>query len=382
MRVLEVLDSYYPKFDGPNLVITSYANSFLKDNDVECEVAVPRYPKYKDNQKFKVNRVRSIKGPEGYTVALPNLDCKLKKYLKEKNFDIIHIHSPFTMCKFFTKYGKKHNIPTIFTFHTKFKEDFERKLKSKCLQNFMMKYILKNINNADYVTSVSNGAAECLKEYGYKKQIDVIRNGTDLVYPENAEELIKEVNEKYNLNNQKSVFLSVGRIVENKKLQQAIKALKIVKEKGYDFKYLIVGSGTYEQKLKDLVKENNLQDNVIFTGKIMDRKFLSGIYLRADLFMLPSTFDTASLAPIEAAALKVPSLLNKGCSTAEIITDNRNGFLAEESEEAWAEKIIEIINNNDLNLVKENAYKEVYKTWDSVALEVKAYYQNILQKRG
>ena len=125
MRILEVLDTYYPKFDGPTMVITNYCKSLNKLNDVKAEVCVPRFPNYQDNQPFTVTRVKSLKGPENYYYGLPKFDKKLKKYLKENKFDIIHIHSPFTMCGFFAKYAKKHNIPSVFTFHTKFKEDFE-----------------------------------------------------------------------------------------------------------------------------------------------------------------------------------------------------------------------------------------------------------------
>lgn len=381
LKVLEVLDCYYPKFDGPCLVVTSYSNSLLKQ-DVDVKVAVPRFPKYQDNQKFEVFRTKSMASKEGYRCALPGSDGKLKKFLKENKFDIIHIHSPFTMCKFFTKYGKKNNIPTIFTFHTKYREDFERVLKSKFLQNFMMKYIMKNINNADYVWTVSNGAADCLKEYGYKKDIKVIRNGTDLEYPTNSKKLITTVNAKYSLKDDEFVFLSVGRIVENKKLQLALKAMKIVSDKGFKFKYLIVGDGSYVEQLKDLVKELNISDKVIFTGKIMDRELLSAHYLRANLFVFPSTFDTASLAPIEAAAMKLPTLMNKGCSTAEILTDNINGFLAEENECAWADKILELLQDNKkLADAKELAFKQVYRTWDSVAEEVLDNYNKIINER-
>lgn len=381
LKVLEVLDAYYPKFDGPCLVVTSYANSFLKQG-VDVKVAVPRFPKYEDKQNFQVFRTKSIPSSEGYRCALPKIDGKLKKFLKENKFDIIHIHSPFTMCKFFAKYGKKHNIPTIFSFHTKFKEDFERMLKLKSLQKFMMHYIMKNINNVDYVWSVSDGAADCLRDYGYKKDIKVIRNGTDLVYPENSQSLIDEVNEKYSLCKDELVFLSVGRIVENKKLQLALNALKIVAEKGFDFKYLIVGAGSYEKELQSLTKKLGLEDKVIFTGKIMDRTLLSAHYLRANLFIFPSTFDTASLAPIEAAAMKLPTLMNRDCSTAEIINENVNGYLTEESVEGWADKIIDIIQNKDkLEEMKEVTYKEVYRTWDSVAEEVLENYNEILKSR-
>lgn len=381
INILEVLDCYYPKFDGPTLVITSYCKSFIKQNpEITPTVVVPRFPKYVDNQPFKVIRTESIKSAEGYYAGLPEFDSKLKKFLKENKIDLIHFHSPFTMGHFFAKYGKKHKIPTIFTFHTKYKEDFERTLKLKSLQKFMMNYIMKAIKKADYVWTVSNGAADVLREYGYKGNIEVIRNGTDLVFPENAEELIEKVNNTYNLKQEENVFLSVGRMVENKKLDLALNAFKIVKDKGYNFKYLMVGDGLYLETLKSRVEELDLTSNVIFTGKIMDREFLSAHYLRSDLFIFPSTFDTASLAPIEAAAMKLPSIMTRGCSTAEIITEGVNGILADETKEDWAEKICNFIDNKQkLQELKENAYKEVYKTWDQVAEEVVARYKEILK---
>ena len=381
INVLEILDCYYPKFDGPTLVITSYCKSFIKQgNGINPTVIVPKFPKYVDNQPFEIFRTTSSKGPEGYYAGLPSMDAKLAKYLKNKKIDLIHFHSPFTMGKYFVKYGKKHNIPTIFSFHTKFKEDFQRMLKTKSLVNFMMNYIMKTINKADYVWTVSNGAAEVLREYGCTKNIEVIRNGTDLTLPENQEEKIKLVNQTYNLENEENVFLSVGRIVENKKLDLALDAMKIVKDKGHNFKYLIVGDGPYLKDLKEKVKKLNLENEVIFTGKIMDRDFLSAHYLRSDLFIFPSTFDTASLAPIEAAALKLPSIMTRGCSTAEIITENVNGFLADETPESWAEKICEIINDKEkLKTVKEATYAQVYKSWDQVAEEVSKRYREIIE---
>lgn len=381
INVLEILDCYYPKFDGPTLVITSYSKSFLNQNKgINPTVIVPKFPKYVDNQPFEIFRTASIKGPEGYYAGAPQFDAKLKKFLKNKKIDLIHFHSPFTLGKYFVNYGKKHNIPTVFSFHTKFKDDFQRVLKSKSLQNFMMDYIMKTINKADYVWTVSNGAADVLREYGCKKDILVIRNGTDLTYLENAEEKIKLINEQYKLTDDDNIFLSVGRIVENKRLGFALDALKIVKDKGYNFKYLIVGDGPYLKHLKDKVDQLNLTDNVIFTGKIMDRDLLSAHYLRSDLFIFPSTFDTASLAPIEAAAMKLPSIMTRGCSTAEIITEDVNGYLADDNIEDWANKISSILDNKEnLKEIKEKAYEQVYKTWDQVADEVQQKYREIIK---
>lgn len=382
MKILQTLDCYYPKFDGPTNVITNYGKSLKKVKNAEVDVYVPRFPKYKDDQPFKVVRVKSVRSADGYYQGMPGIDGKLKKTLKENKYDVIHIHSPFTMGRFFARYGKKHGIPTVFTFHTKFKEDFVRILHAKRWSVFMMRYIMTTINACDHVLTVSDGAAEVLRSYGYKKEITVIRNGTDLVYPANAAELAAQVEEKHALAGQKNVFLSVGRIVENKRLDLVLDALKIVKERGVDFRFLVVGDGSYKEKLENKAKDLALADRVIFTGKVMDRALLSGYYLRSDLFMFPSTFDTASLAPIEAAALKLPSLMTRGCSTAEIVTENRNGFLAGDTAESWADEICRIVTDeNLLTQAKENCYREVYRTWDDVCGEVYDFYEKAIASK-
>ena len=380
LKILEVLDCYYPKFDGPCLVVASYARC-LNELGASAKVAVPHFPDYVDNAPFEILRINSIPSADGYRCAVPETDKKLKEFLRENDFDLIHIHSPFTLCRFFTRYGKKHGIPTVFTFHTKYKEDFERTLKSKLAQKFMMRYILKNMNLADYCWTVSDGAIETMREYGYKKPVKVIRNGTDLTYPENADEVKGMLNGKYDIPDDCAVFLSVGRIVENKKLQLAMNALCEVKKRGYKFRYLVVGSGEFEPALKILVEDLGLTQEVIFTGKVMDRTLLSAHYLNADLFLFPSTFDTASLSPIEAAAMKLPTLMTRGCSTAEIITDGVNGYLADESSDAWADAIVDIIKDKTkLAAVRENAYAQVYRSWKSVAEEVLENYKLIVKK--
>ena len=383
MRILQTLDSYYPKFDGPTNVITNYAKGFMEmeDGKAQSEIFVPRYPGYTDNQPFPVHRIKSIRTAEGYYQATPGTDGKLHRYLKQNSFDIIHLHSPFTLGRYFAKYGKKHGIPTFFTFHTKFKDDFKRILHLPPLVGIMMRYMMSTINLCDRVLTVSEGAADVLRSYGYKKEIKVIRNGTDLAYPADAEALAAKVDEAHGLKGQKNILLSVGRIVENKRIDLVLRALQIAKARGLDFRFIIVGDGPYKEKLSAHAAEWGLAENVLFTGKILDRSTLSGYYLRSDLFVLPSLFDTASLAPIEAAALKLPSLLTKGCSTAEIIMADRNGYLADDSAEAWADKICAVLQDREeLLRVKELCHKEVYRSWGSVCEEVYAYYEETLAK--
>ena len=383
IKILEILDAYYPNIDGPINVVKNYSKNINKND--ECILAVPKPSKksgYKDKEEFKVIRCLSAPAPEKYRNAIPMLDKKFIEKMKDEQFDIIHTHSPFGMGRFAIKLGKKQHIPVVATLHTQYKEDFKRVLHGiKPLVNFMVRYIMKVYNKADSVWTVNTASKNVLKDYGYKGNIEVVRNGTDLKYPKNSLELIEKVNKTHDLYNQENVFIFVGRIAMYKNLQLLADSLKILKEKNLDFKMIIVGDGFDLKKFKEIINELGLSDNVIFTGSIKDRELLQGYYLRSDLFLFPSTFDTSSLVPVEAAAHKLPTLLIDGSYTAENIVDKVNGFLAKETPEDYANKILEIVSDKELlSSVGEECHKSVYRTWEMVAEEVLQKYKTIIKE--
>lgn len=381
IKIAELLDAYYPCIDGPINVVTNYSKHLNKK--AVCKLYVPKAAKkekYVDKQPFEVVRCNSTAAPEHYRLGHPAADAKFKKKFKAEKFDILHTHSPFSMGMFAVRQGKKHKIPVVATLHTKYYDDFSRVLHGfKPLCKFMLHMIMRVYKRADSVWTVNNASCGILRDYGYKGDIVVMRNGTDLKYPENAEELINKVNSMHNLDGQKNVFIFVGRIAMYKNLQLLADALKILKDDGLDFKTIIVGNGFDEKRFKEIINSLGLKDNFIFTGSVKDRQLLQGYYLRSDLFLFPSTFDTSSLVPIEAAAHKLPTLLIKDSCTAENIVDGVNGFLAEETAAAYADRIKEIISDPDLlKNVGEEAHRSVYRTWEKVAEETFEKYLEII----
>lgn len=382
LRVLEILDSYYPNVDGTIELINNYAKCLNNKEGVECEIVVPKYPRTNVEQPFKVNYSVSMSGCGfGVRLPLPFLDYKLNRYLNENDFDLIHAHSPVTLARYAMHYAHKHRIPILFTMHTKFHEEINRSVPIRFLQKFALSFVMYAIRRMDYVYAVSQGAADCLRDYGYKGEIGILKNGTDLVYPEkdmSAE--IAEIRNKYELDKAEHVFLFVGRIVVVKKIQNLLRVAKELKIRGMSFKLLIVGDGDYLKPLKKLTAELGVEDVVVFTGKILDREKLSAYYLASDLFLFPSTFDTFGLVALEAAALKLPSLLVKGCAAAELVEDGRNGFVAEETTEAWADKIETIMSDKAaLAEVRENCCREVYRTWDQATDEALSVYRDCIE---
>ena len=379
------IDTFYPMVDGVIQVVDQYAKRLCKFCDVVVFTTKPSKNKVDTiKHPYKVVRcnVMPVMGID-YDLALPCFDKKFRKEVENSNLDIVHIHSPFTIGNCGIKYAKKHNIPVISTLHSQFKQDFYKATKMKWLTNIMLRIIMKKFNKCDRCYAVNSKIAEIFYE-DYKAKVlpAVLLNGTDFTPVENEENAINLVNQKYQLDKDIPVLLFVGRLTRLKNIFFIAQALKILKDSGEKFKMLYVGTGTDEEKLKSLIKELGLQDDVIMTGKIMDRDLLKAIYFRADLFLFPSNYDANSLVQIEASSQKTPTVFLEGSATSVSITDNVNGFLTPNNKEAFAQKISEILHNKDLyEKVKQNAYKDLYRSWDQCVEEVyQLYLKHIKEK--
>ena len=117
-------------------------------------------------------------------------------------------------------------------------------------------------------------------------------------------------------------------------------------------------------------------------GKITDRKLLSYYYKRADLFLFPSLYDASSIVQIEAAAQGTPTLFLEGAATSATVTNNVNGYTSKNSKKAYADRIIEIMNDKKLyKQVSTNAFKDLYVSWDDKIKEVYNLYIELINKK-
>lgn len=379
MKIALSIDSFYPCIDGPINVTSSLAEIFNRSDS--CSVLAPGAKgKYTDSFDYEVLRCRSISAPEKYRYALPLFDSGFRKKVAERQFDIFHAQSPFVMGRYAIRMAKRSNVPVIATFHTRYYDDFLRCSGSESIAKTLTRKIVKTYECADEVWTVSKAAQKTLRDYGYTGESKIVRNGTDMVYPNDDCALVDKINEKHKLKGRKNVFLYVGRIAAYKNLDMLIGAFKLLKHSGTEFTVLIVGGGFDEQSFKKKVKESGLSDRFIFVGTVSDRKQLQGYYLRCDALVFPSTFDTASLAPIEAAAHKKPSFVVRESGSSESITDGRNGFLCEETDVSMSKTILFALPY--LKAVGENAYKDVYRSWETVAKEIRPLYDDAIAEYG
>lgn len=386
MKVGLFLDTFYPMVDGVIKVVDNYATRLAKKGEVVlfCP-GVKGYDEAED-KKYPYEIVRCHSLPLGgldYSLPLGSVDPSFQIPLSRSNVDLVHIHSPFTLGIAGTFYAKIHNVPLIATLHSQYRQDFARQLKLEPAVKMALSTVMMTFNACDECWAV-NEAIKALyqKEYGLTAPCKVVQNATDHVPVDDPAAAAARVNERYGLESDDVVFLFVGRINFIKNIDFTVRALKILKDRGHKFKMLFVGQGQDEHKLKELVESLDLQDIVIMAGLVSKREDLQDLYSRAKLFLFPSLYDANSLVQIEAACQSTPSVFLKGARTAATVTDGVNAIVCEPTEESFAGRIEEVMNDEALYLrLSTAAHDQLYVDWDDVVDGVYEKYLEMVEAK-
>lgn len=386
MHVGLFIDTYYPMVDGVINVVDNYARVLSQWCDVT--VFAPEVKGYDDSQlPYRV--VRSLSVPLGfmdYELPAPLIDYGFRKDVRHSELDIVHIHSPFGIAENGIRYARKHNIPVVATLHSQFKYDLERNIpfSLRPAVDLGLSAIMSTFNRCDECWAVNSEIQNLFEqEYGLKKPCRVMLNATRHKPVADPEAAAAEINERFGLQPDETVFLFIGRINFLKNLDFLSRSLKILKDRGHKFKMLFVGAGLDELRLEKLLAELELQDCAIMCGRIAEIPTLEKLYSRAKLFLFPSLYDANSLVQIEAAAQGTPTVFLKGARTAATVTPEVNGFIAEPDELAYAMKIEEILSNPEhYQAVSQAASKDLYRSWDTAVKEAYERYESLIQMRN
>ncbi|MEJ4087312.1 glycosyltransferase family 4 protein [Galbibacter orientalis] len=150
-------------------------------------------------------------------------------------------------------------------------------------------------------------------------------------------------------------FLYVGRIIERKKLHVVIKTInqlnRYSEEKTYTLHVVGEGEGRYLQRVVGLSNEN-----ILFHGKILNRKKLIEIFKESQIFIMPSVRETFGLVYIEAMSQKLPIIYCKGEGVDGFFKKDEVGVAVDpNSVKSALEGVRKLITN--YNLISNNAYE-------------------------
>lgn len=375
--------------DGVSLTVSNLARCLYQQGK-EVAVITPEMPGLDEAQlPYQVLQYRSIPVPgrRPYRYGFPLFDLKFQKQFAAHSYEVFHAHCPFSSGDYALKMAKKMGVPLVATFHSKYRDDFERVIPNKTIVDYLVGKVVKFYESADEVWVPQASVGETLREYGYKGSFEVVDNGTEFAGTPYSPYLQREAKNELYVNVDEPLLLFVGQHIWEKNVKLIIEALTMIRD--MPFHALFVGDGYARDEMQALAKRQGLtgrqdyrQDRLTFLGSVQSRELMKTIYAAADLFLFPSVYDNAPLVVREAASLHTPSLVTRGSNTAELIRDGFNGFLADKDVNAFANRLRYILERPiTMTWAARGAANTLVRPWESIAEEVADRYQHLIDRQ-
>ena len=266
---------------------------------------------------------------------------QVKQLLNDKNYSLVHTHTPIS--SFITRlaykksniYGTCKMIYTAHGFHFFKGNNPFKNFVFRNIEKIAAKYtnVLITINNEDYIAAKKfklkkNGTVEYVPGVGI--DIDKIN-----LVKENKIQLCEELN----IPKDAILILSVGELNDNKNHKVVIENLPDLSN---NIHYLICGDGQLKEQHEQLAKKLHVSDRLHFLGYRID---VIKIMKSCDIFVFPSKREGLSVALMEAMACGLPCVVSKIRGNEDLIEKEKGGYcvdLENESFNIYINKILEL----------------------------------------
>ena len=337
----------------------------LSKKDLTMSIILP-FSDYKNLPGIKFISAQLIKIPSIYSFSKNHdalnlygeLSAEVDAYTKKavelaasESFDLVHANDWITGragAEIKRRFGK----PLLMTVHS---TESDRTIGHP--QYWIEQEERRAISNADYIIAVSERLRrQLIKNYGVPvERISVIHNAIDTSkFYSNAE------------NRDAKMILYVGRLSLQKGIDHLLKAFKTVAENDKDAILYIVGEGPQLKDLIDLSIDLNLEDRVIFAGRISDEE-MKRLYSEASVFVMPSVSEPFGITALESVASRAPTIISIQSGVSEIL---KNVFKVDFWDtRQMADIILGLLH---YPAIKEQMSSQAYKELDTVTWEAAA----------
>lgn len=178
------------------------------------------------------------------------------------------------------------------------------------------------------------------------------------------------VKEKFNLSDK--FFLAVGSLEPRKNLIFLIKAFAEFKKLNInEYKLVITGRSAWGSlEVSELIKKNNLQDEIILTGYLEDND-LHALYNLATFFVFPSIYEGFGLPVLEAMACGTPVIISNSSSLPEVAGD-AGIYIDPYDQDSLVAALNKVVNNHELyeDLKLKGLRRAKLFSWEKVAGDI------------
>ena len=324
MKIAYFSESLLPHVDGVSRTLAQLFG-FLERAGVDFRVFSPFVPPPEISWANRVHEVRYIHVPwhPEYRVTVP-VGHKISARLDEYGPDLIHVVSPTPVAVRAQKYGQRHGIPIVGSFHTHFVSYF-RFYGLRRIEWFGWRLMRSFYARCEVVYAPSEGIIQELAAHGihntelWSRGIDLGRFSPRWRDP--------ELRARVGADDDTPVLLMVSRLVKEKDLADLVEADRILRARGSRHRLVLVGDGPMRAEL-----ERELPDAFFAghqTGDDLARWYASG-----DVFVFPSTTETFGNVILEAQASGLPAVVVDRGGPPDLVAPGETGLIARANDPA------------------------------------------------
>lgn len=296
---------------------------------------------------------------------------KMYNIIKTQNYNIIHISENISMTACSTIVAKLAGADNIIVHshndHSNDKENLFKRFHSKICSYIISRY-------GTHFLSCSDQASKWMftnNIYANNKPL-VVKNGIDArEYIYNVE-MREKYRKKLNIED-KFVIGHIGRFNIQKNHQFIIEVFNEIHKKNEDSILLLVGQGELEEKIRNQIKEYNLENCVIMYG-VTDK--VNKLIQAMDVFIFPSIFEGLGIVAIEAQAAAIQTICSESVPEEVNVTQYCQYISLSESAKLWAQEIEKYRYGYDKSNTYELIRKSGFDIYD-VSKQLEKYYMNM-----
>lgn len=400
MKIAMLTNNYRPFVGGVPISVERQAHELIRLGH-EVTVFAPEYGDTAEEDagaperivRYHIQKKRMDNGMV-YPGVIP---LEILREFRKERYDCIHVHHPMFVGPCALYLGKKYGIPVIYTYHTRYEEYlhyipcFRVGEKTPVLWRRTVGWIRRKVipaymrwfaDRCDMVLAPSAGMRQVIKDYGTSTRVEVFPTGLDEAFFRKDEGRAAELRSKFG-NGKRYLLATVSRLEKEKNYEFLLRGIaELCRKRGNDFQVLIIGGGSRMEELKMLAEDLGISDLVTFLGNVPNQE-VKDFLTASDLFLFASRSETQGIVLAEAMAAGDPVVAVHAVGSDDIVEDGVNGFLTEEDESAWADRVTEALDEKRLEKMGAAAALSAgnYRSSRLARYEEMLYNQCICRKR-
>lgn len=370
LRVALVTGSYNFIADGVALTLNQLVG-WLDSHDVVVKVFAPTAAKPALIHKGDLISVPSLPVPGRPEYRLTfGLGRDAKNQLLGFKPDLIHIATPDMLGLAALKLGKKHNIPIVASYHTRFETYLRHYWYLAGFENQVKRYLRWFYGQMFEVYVPSESVREVLLAEGLRDNFKLWPHGVDtaLFSPNKHRDAWRR---QYGISPNEIVVLHVSRLVREKRLDILTAALNRVK---VPHRVVIVGAGPDRSFVEHALPHAS------FTGFLHGEE-LATAYASSDLFIFPSDSESFGIVTLEAMASGLACICADATGSRSLVIPGETGYLEPVDDvDGFACAITQLINDASLRhfMGKAARAKALTYSWEEAMERISGYYRRLL----